>query len=287
MAESAHIYSVTESEFQSKVIEASRDKPVVVDFWAAWCGPCQSLMPMLTAIVESYNGEVKLAKVNTDEEQNLAIQFGIRSLPTVMIFKDGRPVDQFMGLQPEPQIRAIIDKHVVRESDLMRRKAQQLYAAGEVEQAMQILREANKLDPNNYDVLLDIAKIMGNRGELNEAMEILAALPVDVAKRDDVRELKAQLKMAQSAMGAPSIEELQQRIDANPNDLEAREKLASRLTMNGDHEAAAEQFYQIMVRDRSYNDDAGRKGLLELFDMLGDTHPVTKSYRRKMFGLMH
>ncbi|MFP4154178.1 MAG: thioredoxin [Halothiobacillaceae bacterium] len=287
MSESANVFAVTEQQFATRVIEASREKPVVVDFWAPWCGPCQSLMPMLTAIVESYGGQVLLAKVNTDEEQNLAGQYGIRSLPTVMVFKDGRPVDQFMGVQPESEIRALINRHVTRESDLLRRKAAQVYAAGAADQALELLREANRQDPDNADVVLDIARIMGNQGAFEEASEILSALPVAMAERDDVKELKAQLRLASQAVGAPDRSELVARIEADPGDLEAREKLSSRLAMEGDHAGAAEQMYQIMLRDRGYNDDAGRKGLLEIFEMLGPEHPVTRQYRSRMFGLLY
>jgi len=287
MSESSVVFSVTQADFQTRVIEASHQTPVVVDFWAEWCGPCRQLMPMLAKLVEGYDGKILLAKVNTEEEQQLAGQFGIRSLPTVMIFKDGRPVDQFMGALPEGQIREFLNKHVPRESDKLRQQAAELYHNDEVEQAIEVLKQANGLDPENYEILVDIAKITGNQGQFDLAWEILDSLPVDVASRQDVKELKAQLNMARQAGGDSDTAELQQRIEADGNDLEARKKLAAACAMHGDHEGALEQYLQIMSRDRSYNDDAGRRGLLDLFELLGSDNPLTKTYRRRMFSLLH
>ncbi|MEW6765740.1 MAG: thioredoxin [Pseudomonadota bacterium] len=286
-----HVFEATEQDFAAKVIQASHDKPVVVDFWAAWCQPCQILKPLLKQVVESYNGDVLLAYVDTDQEQNLAAQFGIRSLPTVMVFKDGRAVDQFMGAQPEGAIRKIIDKHIVRESDLMLRQAMMLLEQGHEVEAIEMLQQANKLDPQNTAVLFTLARFAAHSGNLDEALAIVGAIPEDAPEAAMARELKAQIGFARQAQamgeGAGDMGELLNRISHDPADCEAREKLATILVGQGQHEAAMEQFLEIMKRDRAFNDDAGRKGLLQMFELLGNEHPAVGAYRRKMFSLMH
>lgn len=284
---SAHVFEATEQDFAAKVIQASHEKPVVVDFWAAWCQPCQILKPLLKKVVESYNGDVLLAYVDTDQEQNLAAQFGIRSLPTVMVFKDGRAVDQFMGAQPEGAIRRIIDKHVVRESDLMLRQAMLLLEQNDEAGAVELLHQANKLDPQNTAVLFTLARFAAHSGNLDEALAIAGAIPEDAPEAAMARELKAQIGFARQAQDAGDMGELLNRISHDPSDCEAREKLATILVGQGQHEAAMEQFLEIMKRDRAFNDDAGRKGLLQMFELLGNEHPAVGAYRRKMFSLMH
>ncbi|MGM0516638.1 MAG: thioredoxin [Pseudomonadota bacterium] len=287
MSDSEHVFSVSTPEFAEKVIDASRETPVLVDFWAEWCAPCRQLMPVLSQIVEEMDGQVKLAKINTEEEQELAAQVGVRSLPTVMLFVGGRPVDQFQGALPESQIREFIGRHVLSEIDKIRREAQQVRAAGALDQAMDLLREANRQEPGNVEVLLDLADLIAEQGDLDQAWEILEALPLDAATRDDVKEFKARIGMARSAQSGPPEDELRARIESDPKDMEAREALAAKLALRNDIEGALEQYYQMMLRDRSYNDDAGRQGMIDLFEMLGNEHPLTRQYRRKMFGLLH
>lgn len=284
---SAFVFEATEQDFAEKVIQASHTQPVVVDFWAAWCQPCQILKPLLKQVVESYNGDVLLAYVDTDQEQALAGQFGIRSLPTVMIIKDGRVVDQFSGAQPEGAIRKIIDKHIVRESDLMLKQAMSLLEQGNEIGAIEMLQQANRVDPKNTAVLFALARFAAHSGNLDESLTILSAIPADAAEADMARELKAQISFKRQAEGAGDMAELLGRISHNPADLEAREKLATVLVSQGQHEAAMEQFLEIMKRDRAFNDEAGRKGLLQMFELLGHEHPAVSAYRRKMFSLLH
>lgn len=287
MSDLPYIFDVTAAEFQTRVIDASFQTPVLVDFWAEWCGPCRTLKPMLEQITESYGGKLQLAKVNTDVEDQLASHFGIRSLPTVMLVINGAPVDQFMGALPESKVREFLEKHIVSEVQALRKQAREQADAGAIEQAINLLKQANAIEPNNADILIDLAEIVSNMGDHDQAMQIINALPMDVATRKDVKELKARIHLAQHAGDGPSVEELQARITADENDLDAREQLASRCAMTQDYECALAQFFAIMQRDRQYKDDAGRRGLLDTFELLGSDHALTKIWRRKMFGLLH
>lgn len=282
-----YVFDANELTFAEQVIQASMKHPVLVDFWASWCQPCQVLKPLLKRVVESYNGEVHLAYVDTDAEQNLAAQFGIRSLPTVMLFKDGAVVDQFMGAQPESAIRALIDKHVVRESDLMLHQAMSLLEQNHEAEALELLRLAHELDPKNSAVLFVLARFAAHSGKTEQALSMLASIPDNAAEAGMARELKAQIYFNQKAQNLGDADALLARIEANPADCEAREKLAILFITQGQHEAALQQFLQIMQTDRSYNDGAGRKGMMQIFEMLGDSHPLTLPYRRKMFGMLH
>ncbi len=282
-----YVFDANELTFAEHVIQASMKQPVLVDFWASWCQPCQVLKPLLKKVVESYNGEVHLAYVDTDVEQNLAAQFGIRSLPTVMLFKDGEVVDQFMGAQPESAIRALIDKHMVRESDLMFHQAMDLLEQDHEAEALELLRLAHELDPQNSKVLFTLARFAAHSGKIEQALSMLSSIPDSAAEAGMARELKAQIHFGQQAQSAGDMTELQSRLAANPADCDAREKLAVLLVTQGQHEAALQQYLSLMQLDRSYNDGAGRKGMVQIFEILGDSNPLTTTYRRKMFGMLH
>ncbi len=282
-----YVFDANELTFEESVIQASMQQPVLVDFWATWCQPCQVLKPLLKRVVESYNGEVHLAYVDTDAEQNLAAQFGIRSLPTVMLIKEGQVIDQFMGAQPESAIRAMIDKHLVRESDLMLHQAMSLLAQGHEVEALELLRLAHELDPKNSAVLFTLARLAAHAEKFDDALSMLSSIPDNAAEAAKARELKAQIHFTRQAQHAGNAEELLLRIEANPTDCDAREKLATLLITQGHYEAALQQFLEIMRIDRAYNDAAGRKGLIQIFEMLGESHPLTLPYRRKMFGMLH
>jgi putative thioredoxin len=287
MSDSPYIRDVTHGDFQAAVIEQSRETPVLVDFWAGWCGPCQMLMPVLQQVVESYAGEVRLAKVDTDAEQALAGEYGVRSLPTVKLFKDGVVVDEFMGVQPEPSIRALLERHITRESDRLRSEAAERLAAAETDAARALLERAAELDPAHTGVRMDLAGLLAGAGEFEAAEAMLAALPREAREGEEAKGLRGRIEFARIAQAAEDEAALRARVEEQPDDLEARYQLAARAIAAGRFEPAMEQLLEIMRRDRGFRDDAGREGLLATFNMLGDGDALSARYRRQMFNLMH
>lgn len=287
MSESPFIFEVTEANFQQYVLQNSFQVPVLVDFWAAWCQPCQTLMPMLARLAEEYAGGFLLAKVNSDEQQTLAAQHGVRSLPTVKVFRDGQVVDEFMGALPESEVRAVIDRHVVRESDKLHQQAIMAVNGGETENGLELLRQAHDMDPGNLKVARDLALLMANAGDRDGARAVLEALPAGDRENDEIKSLLSQLKYADLADELPDPAELQARLERNPGDTEAAYELAVHAMMSGQYEDAMQRLLGIIMRDRAFRDDIARKTLLEIFDMLGSDDPLVKRYRGRLFTALH
>ncbi len=288
MSDSPFVRNVTAETFQQEVIEASFQQPVLVDFWAEWCNPCQMLVPVLTKLAEEYQGAFILAKVNTDEQRELAAQAGVRSLPTVKLFVDGQIVNEFMGALPEAEVRKFLEPYLQGgAANEVLEAAQQAFDAGRDEEGLEILNQALAEDPENATLKFNIARISANRGDYDSAQALLDSLPPEERDKDEVRELQAQIRLAKELENIGDPNELKQRIEQNPDDLDAQLKMSHYLTAQGQYEAAMELLLNIMKKDRSFGDDAGRKGLLDLFELLGADHPLTKTWRRKMFSLLH
>ncbi|WP_126452842.1 tetratricopeptide repeat protein [Sulfuriflexus mobilis] len=282
----AYIFDVEESNFQSIVVENSHKLPVLVDFWADWCQPCQSLIPILHKIAEDFAGQIILAKVNSDQQQALVQQYGVRSLPTVKLFVNGEVVDEFTGALPESDILARLDKYLQRESDAMMAAAVAEYEQGNIESAIAHMRQAAESDPNNTRVQVTYARVLLEHGQTDALTDFIENLSATMQALPDVVAIKAQLDIVGQLGEGVQVEDLLARIAANEKDSAAREQLSAVYVSRGDFAAALEQLLEIMKRDRAYNDDAGRKGLLRLFDMLGAENPLTAEYRRKMSSLL-
>jgi putative thioredoxin len=288
MSDSPFIHdNVTAENFQSLVIENSFKQPVLVDFWAAWCNPCQMLMPVLSKLADEYKGAFVLAKVNSDEQGELAAQAGVRSLPTVKLFVNGQIVDEFMGALPESEVKKFLDQYIESESDKVLQAAMVAYSEGRPQEALTMLNNALAADPNNAGLKINIAKLVANEGDHDSAIALLDSLSDEDKNLPAARELLAQLKIAGQLKDAGDPAELQQRLEKNPDDLDALYKLSNIHIASANYEAAFEALLHIMRKDRSFNDEAGRKGLLNLFDMLGTDNPLVSKYRRKMFTLLH
>lgn len=286
MAESPYIMEVRENNFASQVLENSKRVPVLVDFWAAWCAPCQMLMPILAQLVEEYQGKFLLAKVNTDEQIQLARQYGIRSLPTVMLFKDGKPVDQFLGAQPESVIRKLLDRHILRESDKLRAEAQAAYERGQVSKALALLRKAAEAEPDNAEVQIDLAGILLEQGDYVQAEAILNALPRNAREEPRANGLRGLLEFARIAAEAPEAAALAAQVHASPRNSEARLQLAARRVLGGDFEGALEQLLEVLRTDPSARDRA-RTFMVSVFNLLGGKGDLVSRYRTLMFNALH
>jgi putative thioredoxin len=286
MSDSPCIIDVTQGDFDQVVLEGSRERPVLVDFWAAWCQPCQMLTPVLAKLAQEYGGRFILAKVNSDEQQALAGQFGIRSLPTVMVFRHGKPVDQFLGVQPESAIRALLDRHLPRASDKQRSAGLEQLKAGDAEGALNTLQAALEADPDNQAIKIDIARALMTLGRADEATEALNTLPLDLHQDEEVKRLEAQVQFARVAARGDELERLEAALETG-DDPEALHRVAAAKILSEDYETALVLLLRLMQKHRRYGDEAGHKGLLAAFELLGAQHPLVKEYRRRMVSLLY
>lgn len=282
-SQSPYIRNVGQADFQSAVLEASFQQPVLVDFWADWCQPCRILMPILGKLADEYQGKFLLAKVNTEEEQALAASQGIRSLPTVRLYIQGQPVDEFMGAIPEPQIREFLDKYISDEVALFLEQIEELQGQGNEAQAVELLGQAiNQLpDPR---LKLALARALLNQGQSEKAAQILDELDATDA---DVAALKARIGMQSKLAGLPSEAELEARLGANPKDSEARYQLAMRFMGEQNYPRAMDELLNLMRLDAQYQEQIARKTLLDTFNLLADQPTLVAQYRKKMFTLLH
>ncbi|WP_028633054.1 thioredoxin [Pseudomonas parafulva] len=283
-----YIFDVTDANFQQLVIENSFHKPVLVDFWAEWCAPCKALMPLLAKIAEGYQGELLLAKVNCDVEQQVVAQFGIRSLPTVVLFKDGQPVDGFAGAQPESAIRALLEPHVqlpapAAASPLEQAKA--LFAESRFAEAEALLQALLAEDNSNAEALIFYARCLAERGELGEAQVVLDAVKSDEHKAA-LAGAKAQLTFLRQAESLPEVADLKSRLAQNAEDDEAAYQLSIQQLARQQYEAALEGLLKLFQRNRAYENGLPQKALLQVFELLGSDHPLVGVYRRKLSAAM-
>jgi len=287
MSESAYIHNVGAQDFQALVIENSYKQPVLVDFWADWCEPCKSLAPVLAKLAEEYNGKFILAKVDTEKEQELAAHFGIKSLPTMKVIFNGQIAGERVGAVPESEIRALIDPLIVSESDKVMEAAMVAHNEGRTQDALDLMNQALAHDPDNIDLKINIAKLIAAEGDMQSASALLDSLGEEESKNDEAVKLRAKINFAKQLEGLLSTEQIESRLAENPEDLEALLDKSHHLSASGLYEEAMETLIQIMTIDRKFQDDAGRKGLLALFDMLGGEQEAVQKYRRKLFTLLH
>jgi len=287
MADSPYVIAVTAESFQRVVVEGSHECLVLVDFWADWCAPCRMLMPVLASLADAYDGKLLVAKVNTEEEQALAVEYGIRSLPMVQLFKDGRPIDQFMGALPEPQVREFLERHLPRESDRLLAQAQRLLNAGDRAGAARITKQAQESDPENARVRLVEAEIEAAAGNTQGAQAILDDLPRELADDPDVARLMGRVSFAALQADSPPEATLLSRLEVDPKDSDARHRLAAHLVARGDFDGALEQLLELMKQDSAFADDAGRKGMLMVFAMLGRQSDLVTRYRSRMLNALY
>jgi len=282
---SDHVFDATTAGFETDVIQASMDTPILVDLWAEWCGPCKSLGPILEKLAGEFNGGFRLAKIDVDAEQQLAAMFGVRSIPTVILIKEGQMADGFAGAQPEGQIREFLARNGVVPLDAGDAPVDETAAPETAEEAINRLQQAIAAEPDRAELKLDLALALMRAGNVEPAQAELDALPANLATDARAVRLRSQLDLARALAGAPSMDELRQRVNANDSDWEARDLLGVRLLIEGDVAAGLDQFLDILKRQRDWQDGQAKKRLLAAFATLDDAQLVG-TYRRKMASLV-
>lgn len=276
--------------FAADVIEASRDTPVLVDFWAPWCGPCKQLGPLLEKLVTEAGGKVKLVKLNVDENQQLAQQFRIQSIPAVYAFFQGKPVDGFVGALPESQLKQFVDKLSKAggpsELDEALAAAKDALNQGNAEEAAALFAQILQQDSGNITAAACLARCAVMLGETDQARQILTQIPTEHAGDPDVEAAYSALELAEQADAAGDAGELEAKVQADPADHQARFDLAVALYSRGQNAAAIEHLLEIVKRDREWNENAARQQLLKIFEALGPTHPDTVKGRRGLSTLL-
>lgn len=277
------------ANFMADVIEASKEVPVIVDFWAPWCEPCKQLGPALEKLVMNAGGLVKLVKINVDENQDLAGQMRIQSIPAVYAFKNGQPADGFMGAVPESQLRAFIDKLLGEAQspiDTALEQAQMLAEAGQADQAQSIYEQILGQDPENPKATAGLIRIVIARGEYDKAKLIIDSLSAELKRNTDVASAISMVELAEQTSETGDVQQLREKLSADENDHQTRFDLAMALYSNGDNEGSVEQLLELIRRDRQWNEEAARIQLLKIFEALGPTDPLTESARRQLSSIL-
>lgn len=286
MTQDATTLTVTAGNFMTDVVEASAQTPTLVDFWAPWCAPCRQLMPVLDRLAGEYGGRFKLAKVNTEEQQELAQQIGIRSLPTVVLFKDRTAADHFVGVIPEAEIRQMLDKHLTKTLDGPLERAQALKAAGEFAGARSLLQHALARDPDNIVFQTELAELLALDGDLDGARTELVRLQGLEPGNTSVKRLAALLAFSDVIASYPDVRALRERVAANAGDLELRHALAVHQLSGGDVEPALKAWLDMMRQHRGYKDDLARRSLILAFEIIGAADPIVAQSRRAMAKIL-
>ncbi len=292
-ASGAAIKDTTTAGFTKDVIEESRNQPVLVDFWAPWCGPCKQLTPVIEKVVNEAGGRVKLVKMNIDDHPAIPGQLGIQSIPAVIAFVNGRPVDGFMGALPESQVRQFIDKVAgpagadqAAEIEAALAEAATLLASGNIQEAAQLFGAIMQAEPENPKAIAGMAECMLAAGQQDRARQLLEGLPEEVKKAAEIQALLKKFEQIDEARKLGDPVALEHALALNPDDHEARMKLAKIRNVEGRREEAAEHLLLIMKRDREFDDDGARRQLLQFFEVWGPKDPATIMARRKLSSIL-
>ncbi len=277
---------VTRENAQQAIIDASFKQLVLVDFWADWCAPCKALLPILEKVVRENEGSLLLAKVNCDEQQAIAGQFGVRSLPTVVLMKDGQPVDGFVGAQPEAAVRAMLEKHLPKPWDILLGEALELLDGGDAVAAAAPARSAWELSGKRPDIAKVYVEILLQTARLEEAQAVLGAIPM-VEQDADYERLLADLELKQQASDTPEIQSLLLALENAPGDKDLGFQLAVQFSQAGRQRESLELLFGIVAADREFRGGEARKTLLDIIRALGKGDPLAAEYQRKLFSLMY
>jgi putative thioredoxin len=283
------VKETTTATFRQDVIAESARQPVLVDFWAPWCGPCKQLTPVIEKAVKSAAGKVKLVKMNIDDHPQIAGQLGIQSIPAVIAFQRGQPVDGFMGALPESQIKQFIERLVgplAGENDTLLEEAAAAFAAGNFEGAAQLFSEALQADPESVAAVAGLARSLVELNDIDQARDVLALAPPGSEKDAGLAAARASLELAEQAASLGDLADLVARVRDNADDHQARFDLALGLNARGQREEAASALLEVIKRDRAWNEDGARKQLVQFFEAWGPMDPHTANARRKLSTLL-
>jgi putative thioredoxin len=284
------VKDTTTANFRQDVIAESMQQPVLVDFWAPWCGPCKQLTPIIEKAVKAAGGKVKLVKMNIDEHPQIPGQLGIQSIPAVLAFQRGQPVDGFMGALPESQVKGFIERLVgplgpTAAEDLLA-EAAALAAQGDAAGAAELYAAVLSHDPENLAALAALAKLHLDLGDVEGAKRFLAMVPEGKANDPAIAGARAAIELAEQAAALGDVGDLQRRVEANPRDHQARFDLALALNARGRREEAMDHLLEIVRRDRTWNEDGARKQLVQLFEAWGPTDEMTVTGRRRLSSIL-
>lgn len=277
---------ITAANAKTHLIDESFNRPVLVDFWADWCGPCKSLMPVLEKLAEEYAGDFLLAKVNADEQAMIAAQFGVRSLPTVMVMLEGRPVDGFVGAQSEVDVRKLLDKYLPKPWDKLLEKGAELLEAGDTGAAIGVLQEAYTSSNQRADIACVLADAYLQLNRTAEAEKLLSGIRL-ADQGPDYQQVMAKLELAQSAQKAPEVSALEQRLAADPHNEEVKFQLAIQYSQHQYHREALQLLYELLQKNLGARDGAVRKAFADVLAVLGKKDPLATEYQRKLYSLLY
>jgi putative thioredoxin len=280
-------FDVDASNFQEIVLEGSKHTPVVMDFWAEWCGPCKALKPILEKLAEEYQGKFILAKINADHNQDLAAQFSVRGIPSVKAVFNGEMLEEFSGAIPEAAVREFLARIIPSPAEELRIQAGIARAEGDTAQALQLLAEASKLDLANERVRLDAADILVSLNELDEAKRLLDSLSAVTRMDEEAQRIIAKLTFALGGLQGGDEAGLREKITAAPDDMDTRMQLANLLVAAGRYQDGLDELLEMVRRNRAWNDDAPRKTILAVFNMLGGQGELVAAYRRKLASALN
>lgn len=280
-----NIVEINEENFQQMLIEESAKRLVVVDFWADWCAPCKALMPILEKLANEYDGQFLLAKVNADEQQQIAGQFGIRSLPTVIFMKDGQPLDAFQGAESEAGVRAKLDEHLPSRGDSLLEGVQQKLADGDFESALEDLRPAYA-ESKSYDIAMSLAYTLMQLARCDEAQTVMDAIPLE-DRTAEHEQLLTQIELKREASKSPEILALEEQLNADPDNLELAYDLAVKLSQNNQFKDSLTLLFAVLKEDREFRDGGAKKAFLDVLAALGKGDPLAVEYQRKFFNILH
>ncbi|MFK7779445.1 MAG: thioredoxin [Gimesia sp.] len=285
-ANSAWIIDITEENFETEVIQQSAETPIVIDFWAPWCGPCQQLAPMLEKLVEEFQGKFRLAKINIDEQQGLAAAFRVESIPTVIAFQHGQPVDTFQGLLPEEKLREWITQLLPSPLQILLEEAQAAEESDPV-LAETKYREASDLDPENDAIQLRLAAVLIKQSRFDECSQIISKLEERGFLEPEAEQLKSQLELQAASDEAGGVEPARAAVVADPDNAELKIALADALAVSHKHEEALEICLSIIEQDKAGAGVEAKSTMVKIFDLLGPQSSLTSTYRRRLATLLY